>query len=239
MEKEISVIVPAFNEAVCIEKNILALEDFLRCNFSSHEIIVSEDDSTDGTDRILRKLSAKSADIIHLHSDMKLGKGKAISNAILSSQSKNIFLTDADFPADMECITQMTGLLDRYDMVLGSRLKKGGKAKRSFLRSFLSLSYNSLVRLAFRTGISDHQCGVKAFRRDSLAKLIPEVRSLGFFWDTELIVMARKRDYRIAEVPLTWKDRNKGKSKVSVLKESYRMGKDTAKLWYRINLWKA
>ncbi len=239
MEKEIAAIIPACNEAGSIEKNILALEDFLRHNYSSYEIIVSEDGSTDGTNEIVRKLSSKNAAIIHLHSDKRLGKGKAISNAILSSHSKSIFLTDADFPADMRCITQMTGLLDRYDMVLGTRLKKGGKAKRPFMRSFLSHSYNSLVRLAFRTGISDHQCGVKAFRRDALAELIPQVESRGFFWDSELIVMARKRDYRIAEVPLTWKDRKRGKSKVSVLKESYRMGKDTAKLWYRINFRKA
>jgi glycosyltransferase involved in cell wall biosynthesis len=235
MQKEISVIVPAHNEGACIEKNIQALEAFLSRNFSSHEIIISEDGSTDGTDRIARSLSARNANIIHLHSDRRLGKGKAISRAMLSSSGENLFLIDADFPTSLNNILRMASLLDRYDLVLGSRLKKGAYAKRSLTRTFLSMSYNSLARAFLRTGVRDHQCGVKAARGSILREIVPEMVSSGFSWDTELIARARKMDCRIAEVPITWEDRNKGRSKVSIPKEINRMGADMLKIWYRIS----
>jgi len=235
MEKEISVIVPAWNEAQCIEKNILALEEFLSRNFSSHEIIISEDGSTDGTDEIVRNLSAKNVNIIDLHSDKRLGKGKAINNAFFSSSGKKIFLIDADFPTGLGNILKMTRLLDSYDIVLGSRLEREGRAERPILRTFLSVSYNSLVRLFFRTGIKDHQCGVKAARRGVLEDIIPSMISRGFSWDTELIARAKKRNCRMAEVPIVWKDRRHSRSKISVAREINRMGMGILRIWYRIN----
>jgi len=234
MAKEIAVIVPAWNEAECIEENILALDGFLGSNFSSHEIIISEDGSTDGTDRIAGSLSARSSNIIHLHSDARLGKGKAMTNAILASGAKNIFLMDADFPAGLSCIPRMTGLLEGSELVLGSRFKKGSAAERSLMRAFASISYNVLVRLLFRTGVRDHQCGVKAMR-SSLKDVVLEMRKSGFFWDTELIVKARQRGLRITEVPIAWRERRVGASKISVFKEAYRMGKDAITLWYKLN----
>ncbi len=235
MEKEISVIIPACNEAQSIERNILALDEFLGRNYGSHEIIVAEDGSTDGTDRILGELSARNANIMHLHSDRKLGKGRAISMAFLSSSGNNILLIDADFPVGLECIPRMTELLESNDLVLGSRFARGSSAERSLKRAFLSVSYNSFVRLLFRTGIRDHQCGVKAMRRGSIKGVIAAIGSTGFFWDTELIAGARQRRLRIIEVPITWQERKEGTSKISVFKEAYRMGKDAITLWYRLN----
>jgi glycosyltransferase involved in cell wall biosynthesis len=232
--KDIAVIVPAWNEAQCIEENILELEAFLSRNFSSHEIIISEDGSTDGTDRIVRKLSANNADITHLHSDERLGKGKAVSNAVLSSGSSKIFLMDADFPTSLSSIPKMTRLLEGYDMVLGSRLE-GKKAERPLMRTLMSMSYNSLVRLFFRTGIKDHQCGVKAFRSRALKSIMPEMESAGFFWDTELIVRAKRGNLSIMELPIPWQERRHGSSKISVLREVNRMGKSMIKMWYDIN----
>src|SRR4030042_80358 len=208
MEKEISVIIPACNEAQSIERNVLMLEEFLGRNYRSHEIIVAEDGSTDGTDRILGELSSRNANIMHLHSDRKLGKGRAISMAFLSSCGRKVLLIDADFPVGLECIPRMTGLLESNDLVLGSRFTKGSSAERSLKRAFLSVSYNSFVRLLFRTGIRDHQCGVKAMR-SSLKGVVLEVRENGFFWDTELIVRARQRNRKLFETPITWRERDK------------------------------
>ena len=232
-EKEIAVIVPARNEAECIEENMLALEGFLASNFPSHEIIISEDGSTDGTGRIAASLSARNRDIIHLHSDKRLGKGKAINNAILSSGARSILIMDADLPAGLSCIPRMVRLLDDNDIVMGSRLAKGSVVERSMARSFTSISYNTFVRLLFRTGVRDHQCGVKAMR-GSLKDVVLGMRESGFFWDTELIVRARRRNRRLSEMPISWREREKGTSKISLL-EIFRMGRSALKFWYRIN----
>jgi glycosyltransferase involved in cell wall biosynthesis len=149
--KEISVLIPAYNEADSIRQNIEHLDAFLKENCSSYEIVVSEDGSTDGTDRILKELAGREI-ITHLHSSIRLGKGKAVRNAFFASSGERVFFTDADFPMEMEDIPKMLGLLGRYNMVIGSR-SKGISAERSFARKMFSIYYNSFVRLLFRTGI--------------------------------------------------------------------------------------
>ncbi|MCX6814197.1 MAG: glycosyltransferase [Candidatus Aenigmarchaeota archaeon] len=201
-------------------------------NCSSYEIVVSEDGSTDGTDRILKELAGREI-ITHLHSGIRLGKGKAVRNAFFASSGERVFFTDADFPMEMEDIPKMLGLLGRYNMVIGSR-SKGISAERSFARKMFSISYNSFVRLLFRTGIRDHQCGVKAFRREAVKEAFSRISS-GFLWDTELIVRAKREGCSIFELPIRWQEKRSGRSKVSVYRDSYRMGKALIKFWYHMN----
>lgn len=232
--KDISVLIPACNEAGFIRQNIEILDDFLGKSFRSHEIIVAEDGSTDGTDRILKAMADEKR-IIHLHSDKRLGKGKAITNAFFASSGRIILFTDADFPTDMKSMLRMTSLLERHDMVVASRIKKGSISKRSLSRRMFSISYNSIVRLLFRTGIRDHQCGIKAFRRDSCAGIFRQIVSSGFFWDTELIVRSVKSNLSIFEMPIAWNERKHGRSKVSICRESWRMGKSLIRFWYQMS----
>jgi glycosyltransferase involved in cell wall biosynthesis len=233
--KDISVLIPACNEAEFIEKNILKLSDFLSKNYKTYEIIVSEDGSKDGTDTILMGLARKDSNVRHLHSRVRLGKGMALKNAFNASSSSNIFMIDADFPVSLDYISKMLGYLRNYDMVIGSRSMKGSVIKRSASRSLASLSYNAFVRMLFSTGVRDHQCGVKAFKREVLSEILPAIKSNNFFWDTELLVNAKRRGYRILEVPIIWKERTEGKSKVSIMKDGMKMAKSLMIFWYRIN----
>jgi glycosyltransferase involved in cell wall biosynthesis len=233
--KDVTVLIHACNEAEIIKRNIQDLNDFLRNNYKSYEIIVAEDGSTDGTDNILHLMSQGNKNIIHIHYSKRLGKGMALNNAFFSSSGKRIFMIDADFPVGLECIVKMFGRLGRNDIVIGSRMMKSSVIKRSLSRSVASLSYNTLVRLLFRTGVRDHQCGVKAFKKEALSEILPLMRSSSFFWDTELLINAKELGYRILEMPITWNDRGKGKSKVSVPRDSLKMAKNLMEFW-RVNL---
>jgi glycosyltransferase involved in cell wall biosynthesis len=230
--KEISVIIPVCNEAKIINENILMLEKFLINEYPSYEIIASEDGSTDGTDNILKLLAIKK-NIVHIHSKKRLGKGRAINNAFRLSKGKYIYLIDADFPVDISNIPIMIKLLENYDIAIGSRAKKESVIERSFIRLIFSLSYNMIVRFFFRTGVLDHQCGVKAFKRNIMEDLLPNMKEKGFIWDTEFLVEAKMRGYKILEVPIKWNDRKFGNSKISFYKDSYIMGMELLKLWTR------
>jgi len=234
MIKDISIIIPAYNEADFIKENIQKLDKFLKERYKSYEIIVSEDGSNDGTDKILCSISRKN--IKHIHFEKRLGKGRALNNAFFSSSGKRIFIIDADFPVSLDYIQKMLAFVDKYDVVIGSRLMKKSAIKRSFVRHLFSITYNILVRMLFRTGTRDHQCGVKAFKREVLSEILPSITSTGFSWDTELIVKAKMRRYKILEIPIVWKDRKFGKSKVSIYKESLKMVKFISRLWYSILL---
>jgi glycosyltransferase involved in cell wall biosynthesis len=232
MHEKLSIIVPVHNEAENIRKNILRLERYLNENCPFHEIVLSEDGSTDRTAEILRKLAG--GRIILLHDDRRLGKGAAISKAIGASSGDYIFIMDADLPVGLDCIQKMTRLLPDYDIVLGSRLIRGSETIRSGQREFLSKGYNLLARLLFRTGVKDHQCGVKAIKRSALKKIVPIISARGFFWDTEMIVRARMNGLRIAEFPIRWEERSEGESKVLLYKDIFGIGTSVIKFWIKV-----
>ena len=200
MTKDISILIPAYNESDIIKENIQKLDNFLKKRYRSYEIIISEDGSNDGTDKILDYISTRN--VKHLHFERRLGKGLSLNNAFFLSSGRCIFIMDADLPVSLNYIPKMFAFLDNYDAVIASRLMKKSIIKRSFIRSFLSISYNIIVRMLFQTGIKDHQCGVKAFRREILSNILPNIKSTGFSWDTELIVRIKMKKYNILEIPI-------------------------------------
>ena len=105
--KEISILLPAFNEAAQIEKCIHEVEAAVQSFSKSYEIIVSEDGSTDGTEVIVAKMAKNNPNLVLLHSPSRLGKGKAIKNAVSSSKGKIITFMDVDLATNLECLPQL------------------------------------------------------------------------------------------------------------------------------------
>ncbi len=118
---------------------------------------------------------------------------------------------------------------DGYDFATGSRMMPESDAKRPFKREFASRGYNSLVRILLHSKLYDHQCGFKAFRRDSLFELLDKIENQHWFWDTELLVRAQYEGYRIIEFPVYW--RHGGSSKVNFSKDIVGMGSEVFRLW--------
>ena len=233
-QREVSILLPAYNEAVQIKRCIHAVEATLRDFCSSYEIIVSEDGSTDGTDRIVAELSQSNPHLVLLHSPMRLGKGKAIKNAVNAAKGKYIAFMDVDLATDLSCLSKLYEVVkSQGGMVIGSRHIKGSAVQRQPTRTLFSLTYNVFVRILFLDGIHDHQCGFKIMSRNTARSVLSCSRSDGYFFDTELIVCCKRLGYRVTEVAVTWREKNKGGSKINPARDSIKIGLDMFR--FRIN----
>jgi hypothetical protein len=224
---KISVVLPVYNEAKKIKKSVEEIKNFLEKMPYELEIIIAEDGSTDGTDKIVSELSLNKK-IIHIHSDKRLGRGKALKNAFAQAKGDIFIYMDIDLATDLSSIKTMIKEIENgFDICIGSRYLSGSKSERSFLRKTMSLTYIFFVKLLFNTKLKDMQCGLKAFSKKTLPTLL-SVRDNYWFWDTEILLMAEKKNLKIKEIPVVWKE--KKSSKVKIFRDSIYMGIKLIKL---------
>ncbi len=225
--KEISILLPAFNEATQIEKCILEVEAAVRSFSKSYEIIVSEDGSTDGTDILVAQITEHNPNLFLLHSPSRLGKGKAIKNAVNFSRGRIITFMDVDLATNLECLPQLLKVVRKNGgMAIGSRHIKGSRVQRRVSRTLFSLTYNLAVRLLFLDSIHDHQCGFKTMSREVAESVLNVSKSDGYFFDTEVILRCKQLGFPVVEVAVQWAERNKGASKVNPVRDAGKMGLD-------------
>jgi len=231
---DVSVVFPAYNEVnylePAVEKVTRALNEFTR----SYEVIIAEDGSTDGTAELAKELALKHPYVKHIHGEKRLGRGTALNNAFRQSQSEVIAYMDLDLATDLKFLKPLVEAVtvEGFDFATGSRMLPESKVERTLRRSISSKSYNFLVRHMLGSKLRDHQCGFKAFRREPTLQLINEVGARHWFWDTEILVRAARKGYPIKEIPVEWKSGRK--TKVNLFKDSYNMGKQVIKLWWRL-----
>ncbi|MDD3246742.1 MAG: flippase-like domain-containing protein [Methanosarcina sp.] len=225
---------PAYNEAARIENTVSITAETLSKITDSFEIIIAEDGSTDGTDRIASRLSEQYSYVKHLHSDERQGRGRALNRAFKAASGEVLCYIDVDLATDMSYLEKLVRAVSTggYDFATGSRIMPDSDAKRPFKREFASRGYNSLVRLFLRSKLYDHQCGFKAFRRGALFDLLDGIENQHWFWDTELLVRAQHRGYRVLEFPVYW--RHGGSSKVNLVKDVLGMGSEIFRLWWEL-----
>ena len=234
-KKEVSILLPAYNEASQIEKCVLEVEAAVSSFSKSYEIIVSEDGSTDGTDFIVAKMAKFNPNLVLLHSPTRLGKGKAIKNALSSAKGNVIVFMDVDLATSLECLPQVLRLVkENGGMAIGSRHVEGSCVQRRVSRTLFSLTYNLFVRLLFLDGIHDHQCGFKIMSREVAEAVLSNSKSDGYFFDTEMIVRCKKLGFPVVEVGVKWSEkRKKGESKVNLFQDAKKIGLDM--LAFRLN----
>jgi glycosyltransferase involved in cell wall biosynthesis len=227
-KKEISIILPAYNEASRIEKSIREVQKAVSSFSDSYEIIVAEDGSTDGTETIGAALAESNSHLNLMHSPVRLGKGKAIRSAVHSANGDVIVFMDVDLATSLSHLPQIVKLAqDNRGMAIGSRHVKTSRVQRRISRTLFSLTYNLAVRLLFHDGIHDHQCGFKAMTREVAEVLLAETKSDDFFFDTELILRCRKRGFPVAEVGVEWSETGKkGDSAIRLFPDSTKLGWD-------------
>ncbi|HII79343.1 MAG TPA: flippase-like domain-containing protein [Methanosarcina sp.] len=230
----VSVVLPAYNEAARIENTVSITAETLSKITHSFEIIIAEDGSTDGTDRIASRLSEQYPYVKHLHSDERQGRGRALNRAFKAASGEVLCYIDVDLATDMRYLEKLIRAVsvEGYDFATGSRMMSESDAKRPFKREFASRGYNSLVRLFLHSKLYDHQCGFKAFRRDPLFELLDGIENQHWFWDTELLVRAQHGGYRVLEFPVYW--RHGGSSKVNFAKDIVGMGSEVFRLWWEL-----
>lgn len=169
--------------------------------------------------------------MIHLHSNKRQGRGRALNRAFKASSGEVLCYIDVDLATDMRYLEKLIRSVstEGYDFATGSRMMHESDAKRPFKREFASRGYNLMVRLLLHSKLYDHQCGFKAFRREALFDLLDEVENQHWFWDTELLVRAQNEGYRVIEFPVYW--RHGGASKVNLAKDVGGMGSEIFRLW--------
>jgi glycosyltransferase AglD len=225
--KELSILLPAYNEASQIERCVNEVEAAVRGFSNSYEIIVSEDGSTDGTNFIVARIAKANPNLVLLHSPNRLGKGKGIKNALTASKGKYIAFMDVDLATDLKCLPELLRVVKANNgMAIGSRHVAGSSVERHLTRTLSSLVYNALVRLLFMDGVRDHQCGFKMMTREVAETMLQLSKTDGYFFDTEMIVRCKKLGYPVKEVPVHWVEKNRGGSKVNPVRDSRKIALD-------------
>src|SRR4051794_15313249 len=205
---DVEIVVPVHNEHAILEQTVRRLHRFLREKFPfSWRIVVADNASTDGTSDLVRVLAHELTDVTAMRVAEK-GRGRALRAAWSQSEARVVCYMDADLSTDLRALLPLVSALlsGHSDVAIGTRLANGARVVRGPKRELISRAYNRLLHLALRARFSDAQCGFKAVRRDALEGLLDDVRDDGWFYDTELLVLAQRRGLRIHEVPVDWID---------------------------------
>ena len=205
---EIEIVVPVYNEAAGLERSVRRLHRFLSDGFPfSWRIVIADNASVDATPEIARRLALTLPSVRHLRLEQK-GRGRALRAAWSASPAKVVCYMDVDLSTDLRGLLPLVAPLmsGHSDLAIGTRLAHGSRVVRGPKREFISRSYNRILRATLRARFSDAQCGFKAARRDALDGLLDDVRDQGWFFDTELLVLAQRRGLRTHEVPVDWVD---------------------------------
>ncbi len=231
---KVSLILPAYNEADKLEHAVERTTEELMKIVSSFEIIIAEDGSTDGTDVIAAELAHRHAFVRHLHSDQRLGKGSALKKACEEAKGSTIAFFDVDLATDMKHLEELIHSIEKegFDFATGSRLLTESEVKRGLKREAASRVFNHLIRILLRSKLHDHPCGFKSFKRSSLFILMDEVKDQHWFWDTELLVRAQRRGYKVKEFPVKWHQGTT--TRIDFFNDGVKMGLKIIGLWWEL-----
>lgn len=201
----LSLIVPAYNEEKIIKKSLESIVNFLLKKNYSWEVILVDDGSRDKTVSIAKTF--KEVKILSLRENM--GKGAALRAGVMASKGKYIVFTDADLSVPISFLDALISQAKGNEVVVGSRRVKGAtiKTHQPALREFLGRVFTKLTQVLIGSQIADFTCGFKAFQANAGKKLFSLSRINRWAYDSEIIFLAQKLNYKIAEVPVIWENR--------------------------------
>ena len=226
-----SIVIPAYNERARIPATLESVVECIRVRGWSAEIVVVNDGSRDGTADVVKEFAANAPEVRLLENPGNRGKGYSVRNGLLHSFGNVVMFTDADLSAPIE---EAEGLFDAIakgaDIAIGSRwLERARQTIRQPLyRQFFGRCFNAVTRLIMGLPFADTQCGFKAFTR-SAAQTVFQLQTIDRWgFDPEILFIAIKRGFRIAEVPVSWA--HDERTRISYLKDGMRMLEDIAQV---------
>jgi len=218
-----SLVVPAFNEAGRIEACVRMVAAWVRTRPGGRdwEVLVVDDGSTDDTAARAKRVAAEEGlDLRLIAYAPNRGKGAAIREGVLASKGDPVLVSDADLSTPLSEFARLEAPLATHEVAIGSRAIDENLVRRRqpLHRVLLGKTGNGMIQLFAVPGIRDTQCGFKLFRGDAARALFAEARIDRFAWDVEILYLARRRNYAIAEVPVLWF--NSPESKVRVVRDA-------------------
>ena len=202
----VEIVVPVFDEEKALRPNIELLLDYMRAEYPfPFGVVIADNASTDDTWVLACDLEAQYDEVSVLRIERK-GRGLALRTAWMSSCADVVAYMDVDLSTNLTSFLPLVAplLSGHSEVAIGTRLRHGAHITRQLKREVLSRGYNALIHAGFGASFSDAQCGFKALRRDAAQRLLPHVLDDGWFFDTELLLLAERNGMRIHEVPVDW-----------------------------------
>jgi dolichyl-phosphate beta-glucosyltransferase len=229
-QPHLSIVIPAYNEQERIVATIGAIASHVSDLGFPWEMLIADDGSKDQTVATVEELGLVNLTV--LKTPKNGGKGNAVQRGMLSAQGEYVLFADADNSTPIEEVSKLLDKLEKegYDVAVGSRAAEGAEeGKKSLLRKILSGGLRLIVKYALHIGVKDTQCGFKMYTREAARKLHTKQTIMGFSFDLEILYLASKYGYKIAEVPVAWVDAPG--SKVDTKKEVQRFLRDLVRIW--------
>ena len=204
----VDVVIPVYNEEAELASSVRRLHRFLAERFLfATRITIADNGSVDTTAAIAAQLAAELPGVRVIRLEHK-GRGGALREAWLSSDAPVLAYMDVDLSTDLSAMAPLIAPLisGHSDLAIGTRLARSSRVVRGAKREVISRGYMLLLKSALAAGFSDAQCGFKAIRADVARELLPHIADTGWFFDTELLVLAQRTGLRIHEVPVDWID---------------------------------
>ena len=203
----VDITIPVYNEEDALPNTIAVLTSFLQDKLvNPWQIVIADNASTDNTRGVSEKLCGQYPGVNYLRIPQK-GRGRALRTSWLDSRADIVSYMDADLSTDLVHFPQLIRSIEAGSHIaIGSRLSKESQVTRGFKREFISRGYNLLINSMFFIGLPDAQCGFKALTRSTAEAIVPSIKNNNWFFDTELLIIAAKRGFKVASVPVKWDD---------------------------------
>lgn len=224
MDTTLEIVLPVLNEERGLALAVDTLSAYLTENLDGFDwrIVIADNGSTDSTPTICHELSQENNRVAFMRLSER-GRGRALKQAWAASDASIVGYMDVDLSTRLDALPALVNAVhnEGYDIAIGSRLSRGSQVVgRPIKRELISRAYSLLVRAMFWTGFVDPQCGFKVLNLRTARSIVGVVMDPGWFFDSEMLIVAEKNGYRIKEVPIHWTD--DPDSRVDVLRTAYR-----------------
>lgn len=236
MSPTYSIVIPAYNESARLGASLEKVLAYVHAQGWDAEVIVVDDGSRDNTPEIVRAFAAKDPTVKLLENPGNRGKGHSVRSGMLHAQGRLILFSDADLSSPIEEAPKLLSALEAgADIAIGSRwLRAETQTQRQPLhRQIFGRIFNLLLRMSLGLQFADTQCGFKAFKRAAALAIFPLQRIERWGFDPEILFLARKMGFKVAEIPVVWG--HSGGARINPLIDGAKMFQEMLRVrWYSI-----
>jgi len=199
---DLSVVVPAYNEAGSIRQVVRRLCEVASQAAQSYEIVVVDDGSIDDTYGIVKSISLANKSVVALRCPVNSGKGSAVKLAAQYVKGNAVVVIDADMEIDPSSLKEYVAVLDRFDICVASKRHPQSSYDAPVMRKFLSVSFNKFIRLTTGITLADSQTGFKAMRGEHFRRILSVISVKRYAYDVEILAVAQLLGLKVAESPV-------------------------------------